>query len=126
MTARPGSGMRWLLFSVSGRMSRKSYAMALAFWALALGVTVSGAVNAEPDSSALALSGLGFLLVAVAGGWSIAVMSIKRLHDAGLPGMIVIGLVVPAASFLVLLVIMLWRPDKGPNRHGPAPDMPGY
>lgn len=107
-------------------MSRKSYAMALAFWTLALGATVSGAVNAEPDSSAMALSGLGFLLVAVAGGWSIAVMSIKRLHDAGLPGMLVIGLVVPAASFLVLLVIMVWRSDKGPNRHGPAPDMPGY
>jgi uncharacterized membrane protein YhaH (DUF805 family) len=126
MALRPVPGMRWLLFSVSGRLSRRTYAWALLLWALTLGITVSAAVNAPDDSTALAVSGLGFILVCLTGAWSIAVMSIKRLHDAGLPGMLVIGLVVPAASFLVLLVIMLWRPDKGPNRHGPASDQPGY
>lgn len=126
MASRPGHGMRWLLFSVSGRLSRRTFALALVFWCLALSVAVSGAVNAPADSTALAVSGLGFLLAAAAAAWSIAVMSIKRLHDAGLPGMLVIGLVVPAASFFILLIIMLWRPEKGPNRHGPASDMPGY
>lgn len=126
MALRPVPGMRWLLFSVSGRLSRRTYAWALLFWTLAAGVTVSAAVNAPDGSTALAMSGLGFILVCLAGAWSIAAMSIKRLHDAGLPGMLVIGLVVPAASFLVLLVIMLWRSDKGPNRHGPEPDQPGY
>jgi uncharacterized membrane protein YhaH (DUF805 family) len=126
MSPRPVSGMRWLLFSVSGRLSRRTYAWALLFWMLTVGIMVSAAVNAPDDSAALAVSGLGFILVSLTGAWSIAVMSIKRLHDAGLPGMLVIGLVVPAASFFVLLLIMLWRSDKGPNRHGPAPDQPGY
>lgn len=126
MAQRPAPDMRWLLFSVSGRLSRRTYAWALLFWTLTLGITVSAAVNAPDDSTPLALAGLGFILVSVTGAWSIAVMSIKRLHDAGLPGMLVIGLVIPAASFLVLLVIMLWRPDKGPNHHGPGPDQPGY
>jgi len=126
MARRPGSGMRWLLFSVSGRLSRRTYAWALLFWSVVMAIPVSAAVSAEPDSSAIAMAGLGFILCFMPATWSMAVMSIKRLHDAGLPGILVAVLVIPAASFFMLLLILLWPSVKGPNKHGPAPDHPGY
>jgi len=126
MARRPGSRMRWLLFSVSGRLSRRAYAWALLFWMVALAVPVSAAVNAAPDSSALTMAGFGIIFSFVPAAWSMAVMSIKRLHDAGLPGILVAVLVIPGASFFMLLVIMLWPSVRGPNKHGPGPDHPGY
>lgn len=126
MARRPGSGMRWLLFSVSGRLSRRTYAWAVLFWIAVMSIPVSAAVRAVPDSSVMTMAGFGIILTFLPAVWSIAVMSIKRLHDAGLPGILVGVLVIPAASFFMLLIIMLWPPVKGPNRHGPAPDQPGY
>jgi len=126
MARRPGSGMRWLLFSVSGRLSRRAYSWAMLFWMAVVSIPISSAVGAEPDSSAMAMAGFGIIFSFLSAAWSIAVMSIKRLHDAGLPGILVGVLVIPAASFLMLLIIMLWPSVKGPNKHGPAPDHPGY
>jgi uncharacterized membrane protein YhaH (DUF805 family) len=126
MARRPGSGMRWLLFSVSGRLSRRAYAWALLFWMAVVSIPISTAVRAEPDSQAITIAGFGIILTFLTAAWSIAVMSIKRLHDAGLPGILVGVLVIPAASFFMLLIIMLWPSVKGPNKHGPVPDQPGY
>lgn len=126
MARRPGSGMRWLLFSVSGRLSRRAYSWAVLFWTVLLAVPVSAAVNAAPDSAAITMAGFGIIFSFVPAAWSMAVMSIKRLHDAGLPGILVAVLVIPGASFFMLLIIMLWPSVKGPNKHGPAPDLPGY
>ena len=126
MAQRPGSGMRWLLFSVSGRLSRRTYVWALLFWSVVMAIPVSAAVSAKPDSGAIAMAGLGFILCFMPATWSMAVMSIKRLHDAGLPGILVAVLVIPGASFFMLLIIMFWPSVKGPNKHGPAPDLPGY
>lgn len=118
--------MRWLLFSVSGRLSRRTYAWAMLFWTAAFAVPVSAAVHAANENTALAIAGLVFLLTFAVACWSIAVMSIKRLHDAGLPGILVLVLVVPAASLLMLIMIMVWPSVQGPNQHGPEPDRPGY
>ncbi|GAB5463720.1 MULTISPECIES: DUF805 domain-containing protein [Hoeflea] len=126
MARRPGSGMRWLLFSVYGRLSRKTYALTMLFWTAVLSIPVSAAVQADPDSGAMAMAGFGFIFSFLLAAWSIAVTSIKRLHDAGLPGILVGVLVIPAASFFMLLIIMLWPSVKGPNKHGPGPDQPGY
>lgn len=126
MAARPGPGMRWLLFSVSGRLSRRTYALALLFWLLVLAVPVTMAVAAGENSSALTVAGFAMIFAALPAAWSIAVMSIKRLHDAGLPGILVVVLVIPAASIFALAIMLFWRSVKGPNRHGPGPDQPGY
>ena len=126
MARRPGTGMRWLLFSVSGRLSRRSYAWAMLFWSVVLAVPVSAAVHAAPDSSAMTTAGFGIIISFLPAAWSIAVMSIKRLHDAGLPTILVAVLVIPAASFFMLLILLFWPSIKGPNGHGPAPDQPGY
>ncbi len=126
MARRPGSGMRWLLFGVSGRLSRRTYAWAMLFWACVLAIPVTAAVRAVPDSSVMTVAGFEIIAAFIPAAWSIAVMTIKRLHDAGLPAILVGVLVIPAASFFMLLVIMLWPSVKGPNRHGPAPDHPGY
>ncbi|MDF1608293.1 DUF805 domain-containing protein [Hoeflea sp. YIM 152468] len=126
MARRPGTGMRWLLFGVSGRLSRRVYAWSLLFWIAVLAIPVSAVVRAVPDSSEMTMAGFAIIFSFVPAAWSIAVMSIKRLHDAGLPGILVGVLVVPAASFFMLLIIMLWPSAKGPNRHGPGPNQPGY
>ena len=126
MARRPGSGMRWLLFSVSGRLSRRAYAWVMLFWLAVMAIPVSAAVHAEPDSPAMTMAGFGIILSFLPAAWSVAVTSIKRLHDAGLSGILVGVLVVPAASFFMLLIIMLWPSVKGPNKHGPGPDQPGY
>jgi len=126
MARRPGSGMRWLLFSVSGRLSRRTYAWAMLFWVFVLAIPVTTSMRAAPDSAAMISAGFFIIAVFVPAAWSIAVMSIKRLHDAGLPGILVGVLVIPAASFLMLLVIMLWPSQERPNRHGPSSDQPGY
>lgn len=126
MARRPGSGMRWLLFGVSGRLSRRAYAWAMLFWMVVVSIPISAAVRAEPDSSAITMAGFGIIFTFLLAAWSIAVMSIKRLHDAGLPGILVGVLVIPAASFFMLLIIMLWPSTIGPNKHGPAADQPGY
>ncbi|OCW58422.1 hypothetical protein AWJ14_13960 [Hoeflea olei] len=118
--------MRWLLFGVSGRVSRPTFALAMAFWTVVMAVPVSAAVRAAPDSTQLTVAGFGILAVFLPAAWSIAVMSIKRLHDAGLPGILAGVLVIPAASLFMLLIIVIWPSVKGPNRHGPAPDRPGY
>lgn len=118
--------MRWLLFSVYGRLSRKTYALTMLFWTAVLSIPVSAAVQADPDSGAMAMAGFGFIFSFLLAAWSIAVTSIKRLHDAGLPAILVGVLVIPAASFFMLLIIMLWPSVKGPNKHGPGPDQPGY
>ncbi|MCY0093224.1 DUF805 domain-containing protein [Hoeflea ulvae] len=118
--------MRWLLFGVSGRLSRRTYALAMLFWACVLAIPVTAAVRAVPDSAAMTLAGFEIIAAFLPASWSVAVMSIKRLHDAGLPAILVAVLVIPAASFLMLLVLLLWPSNKGPNRHGPAPDHPGY
>jgi uncharacterized membrane protein YhaH (DUF805 family) len=126
MARRPGSGMRWLLFGYSGRLSRRAYAWALLFWVVMLAIPISAAANARPDSGGLAMAGFGIILTFLAAIWSIAVMSIKRLHDAGLPGILAAVLLIPGASFFMLLITMLWPSVKGPNKHGPAPDDAGY
>jgi uncharacterized membrane protein YhaH (DUF805 family) len=126
MARRPGSGMRLLLFSISGRLSRRTYAWAMLLWVFVLAIPVTAAVRAVPDTSAMTMAGFGIIFTFLPAAWSIAVMTIKRLHDAGLPAILVAVLLIPAASFFMLLVIMLWPPNKGPNRHGPAPDHPGY
>ncbi len=126
MARRPGSGMRWLLFGVSGRLSRRSYAWAMLFWALVLAIPLSAALRATPNSAAMTMAGFGFILAFLPAVWSIAVMSIKRLRDAGLPAILVGVLIIPAASTFMLLIMMIWPSVKGPNRHGPAPDQPGY
>ncbi|MNU03423.1 hypothetical protein D3C72_2474480 [compost metagenome] len=51
-------------------------------------------------------------------------MSIKRLHDMGLPGILVFVLFVPAVSFVMLFVLCLWPSAPGPNAYGPASDWP--
>jgi uncharacterized membrane protein YhaH (DUF805 family) len=60
MAPRPRPDMRWLLFGVSGRLSRRTYALALLFWAFAFAIPISSAFKAVEDSAALMVSGAGF------------------------------------------------------------------
>jgi uncharacterized membrane protein YhaH (DUF805 family) len=118
--------MRWLLFSVSGRLSRRTYALGMLFWTAVLSIPVSARSRPTRQRGAWFRGGFRFHLSFLLAAWSIAVTSIKRLHDAGLPGILVGVLVIPAASFFMLLIIMLWPSVKGPNKHGPGSDQPGY
>lgn len=118
--------MRWLLFSGSGRLGRRTYILGIAFWAAVLAIPTTFAMRVDEDSAAMALAGFGIILVLLPSAWSVAMLSVKRLHDIGLPSALVLLLVVPGVEFIVLFGLMVWPSERGPNQYGPLPDRPGY
>ena len=118
--------MRWLLFSGSGRIGRRTYILGIAFWAAVLAIPTTLAIRVEQDSAAMSLVGFGIILALLPAAWSVAMLSVKRLHDIGLPSALVLLLVIPGVEFIVFLGLMAWPPARGPNKYGPSPDRPGY
>jgi len=118
--------MRWLLFSGFGRQGRKTYLLGLAFWVAVLCIPVSMATQVEDGSAAQVLVGIGAVLTFLPTAWSIAMMSIKRLHDIGLSGLFVVALVVPGIALVALVGLSAWPSARRPNRFGPHADFPGY
>jgi uncharacterized membrane protein YhaH (DUF805 family) len=69
------------------RLSRKTYALAMLFWTRgAVDPGIGGGQGRPRQRGAMAMAGFGFIWSFLLAAWSIAVTSIKRLHDAGLPG----------------------------------------
>lgn len=117
--------MRWLLFSGSGRICRRTYLLGIAFWMAVLAIPVTTAVNAG-ESTARAVAGFGIILALLPAIASLATLSVKRLHDIGLPSGLVFLLLVPGIAVVVLFGLVVWPSAIGPNRYGPSPDRPGY
>jgi uncharacterized membrane protein YhaH (DUF805 family) len=87
----------------------------------------------------LALGGGYFSLVIEPGGWPLLVylalciapalaLGVRRLHDFGLSGLLLLVLLVPIIGLffgVVLAVVMTFLRDApGPNRYGPDPRVP--
>ena len=98
-------------FSFKGRMRRKDY-IAVYLVIVALVFVISVAQKATTTN----LSLLRLLLIAL-----IVPSSVRRLHDIGYSGWLVIGvLVIPFAS----LVLLLAAGEPGSNAHGMNPKTP--
>jgi len=119
-----GTGYRWLFFSPSGRIGRQAYVMSLLMWSMLLFAAIRLTLAFENTSKAgLLLAALALVIVSVATFVSYIMLSVKRLHDMGFPGLFVLLLFVPVVSFVALIVFLFW-PSAPPNDFGEYPNRP--
>ncbi|MDO6965175.1 DUF805 domain-containing protein [Rhizobium alvei] len=116
--------MIWLLFSPSGRLSRRTYGLALCLWFALQGIVISQMFANEGEQTALALWTLA--LVGIILGWILSslMLTVKRMHDLGLPGYWALLLALPVIG-LVTMIALIFMPSDGPNHYGLFPDAPG-
>ena len=113
--------IQWVLFGFRGRIGRKS------FWLAALGmILIQAAIFAQligiPEGSPQeAVWALLLLASWFATTWAVVALSVKRLHDIGLPGFLAVLLLIPAVSFIAFAVIAFWPSTQETNEHGPPP-----
>ena len=110
--------LSWLFFSPSGRVSRLPYCLGWLFWAAASGFVLSRVLAHQGDDIALALWTLILVVTALVSTASIALMTIKRLHDTGYPGHLAICLFIPVLSPVLFLALCLWPGTEGENEYG--------
>ena len=99
--------MLTLFFSPVGVTGRQEFTLGWLFFVCLELAGLFGVSNA-PDGSAVAAFWIAALTVAsVVSTFSIMVMGIKRLRDAGQPVFFVLALLVPGISILLLLALTL-------------------
>lgn len=116
--------MGWLFFSPSGRLSRKPFALGWLFWIMLMSIPVVQMVHYEGNQTAAGLFFILFAGIAIAATISSVMLTIKRLHDMGVPAALCICLFIPAISFIALIAFCLWPGKNGPNEFGSLPNRP--
>lgn len=119
----------------TGRARRKEWWSFLLFYillivlAVAIGMGIDGAMgnlgqqaSGSPKVpvatiSIVGLTYLGTLLPYLA-------ITVRRLHDIGLSGWLILVSFIPYVGAIALLVMMFIPTQFGPNKHGPAPKAP--
>jgi uncharacterized membrane protein YhaH (DUF805 family) len=115
----------WFFFSPSGRLSRGPYALGILFW-FALQFAAIGQLFAGQrlhSDGILILGFLAMLVVALLSVISMVMLTIKRVHDIGHPGLIAFLIFVPVVSFFALLFFLLF-PSGPPNDYGSYANRP--
>lgn len=115
----------WFFFSPSGRLSRGPYALGILFW-FALQFAAIGQMFAGDRLNADGLLILGFvvlIVVALSSVLSMVMLTIKRVHDIGHPGLLAFLIFVPVVSFFALGFFLLF-PSGPPNDYGTYPNQP--
>lgn len=110
--------MSWLFFSPSGRVSRLPYFLGWLFWAAISGLVLTRVFAHQGSDIAQALWTLILVITALVSTASIALMTIKRLHDIGYPGHLAICLFIPVLSPVLFLALCLWPGTEGSNDYG--------
>ncbi|MDO9417774.1 DUF805 domain-containing protein [Pararhizobium sp.] len=116
--------MAWLFFSPSGRLGRKPYALAWLFWLLLVSLPIVVIVRYEDNQAVAGLAVLFFFAVGIASTVSSVMLTIKRLHDMGVPGPITICLFIPAICFIALIAFCVWPSQTEPNEYGRLTNWP--
>lgn len=117
----PRPGVRWALFAFHGRIARLSFILGQLFMLSLLAIVVARILAVQGDEGATAFWGLMFILLGAASVWSSFALTVKRLHDLGLPGALALIMFVPTVNlfFVGALMILPSRPET--NEHGPPP-----
>lgn len=120
-----------LLFSFEGRIRRSHWwAARLSLGGVVLvlalvGMAVVRMVGPHPDALNAALLGLAVLILAPLVLWIDLALCVKRLHDLGWTGWLVLAIFVPYLGGLFSLIcmgIMDGNPER--NQFGPSPKFP--
>ncbi|WP_275788068.1 DUF805 domain-containing protein [Pararhizobium gei] len=110
--------MTWLLFSPSGRLGRMPYFLGWLFWVAVGGMLLAQMFASEGDDVQLGLWTLALVVSGLVSTLSIIMLTIKRLHDIGYPGPIVVCLFIPVMSPVVFIALCLWPGQSAPNSYG--------
>ena len=113
----------WLLFSPSGRVSRQPYVMSILLWMALQGLAASRMLASEDHDAGLILSTLALVIVSVATFVSLIMLSIKRVHDMGFPGIFAFLLFIPVVSLFAAIAFFFW-PSAPPNDFGEFSNRP--
>jgi len=109
----------WFFFSPSGRLSRGPYALGILFW-FSLQFASIGQLFAGQRLHSDGILILGFLalvIIALLSVVSMVMLTIKRVHDIGHPGLLAFLIFVPVVSFFALVFFLLF-PSGPPNDYG--------
>lgn len=109
----------WILFSLRGRLSLGLVWIAAALCAIiVIGLFLLGAVLSNVHPFLLTIGLLGFLVMV----WSPIAIGVKRFHDIGWPGWLILPGLVPVLGHVFLFfTIGMLRGNRGPNRYGLDP-----
>jgi uncharacterized membrane protein YhaH (DUF805 family) len=118
---RPVLSLKWLFFGFRGRIARKSFALAVLLQLTLLTLLVHQAVQAGDDEGRQVLVGFAIMAFGLFLVWSIAALSIKRLHDLNHPAALIALLFVPMINWAIFLYLMLKPSYPDANDHGPPP-----
>jgi uncharacterized membrane protein YhaH (DUF805 family) len=107
----------WLLFGPSGRIGRQPYIMSILLWFALQAAAIALMFALEHNDAGLVASTFALVIISFGSFISFIMLSIKRLHDMGYPGLWVLLLFVPVASFVALIAFLIW-PSAPPNQFG--------
>lgn len=123
--------VKWALFGFDGRIGRKTFALgalllllvqaALFAYAAQYAGPETGPGQVRLDGADAFLVGLALLASWGLSAWAILALSVKRLHDLGLPGILAGLLLIPAISFFVFLFMAFAPSRPETNEHGAPP-----
>lgn len=125
MSAGTQYTLKWLFFGVSGRIRRKTYMLAAAFFVAVYTYLVVQIVRTPEDSAQMGLWGLIFLAVLLVSAWSSVALAVKRLHDLGYSGFVAIAMFIPMVSFLFFVALCAFPGQIGANQYGESPIVSG-
>jgi uncharacterized membrane protein YhaH (DUF805 family) len=116
--------MQWLFFSPSGRISRQPYILGWLFWVVIMSFALVRVLANENEQGALMLWTILTLIAGVAATASTFLLTIKRLHDIGQPGIYALGLFLPVISPLMFFALCVWPGNATPNTYGAVTNQP--
>jgi uncharacterized membrane protein YhaH (DUF805 family) len=102
----------WLFFNLSGRATRKKFALFALFYIPATLVIFGLSVSVDP---AVYISIVALYIVVFIPMFEV---SVKRFHDINLSGWHTLLGLVPYVNILVVLILLNWPGTKGKNRFG--------
>lgn len=113
--------LKWLFLGFSGRIARKSFALAVLLQLTLLTLLIYQAIQAGDDEGRQVLVGFAIMAFGLFLVWSIAALSAKRLHDLNHPAALIALLFVPMVNWAIFLYLMLKPSHPEANEHGPPP-----
>ena len=117
------SPVLWLLVSLKGRVSRKTYWLAYLLIICVQSALLAQLVGGETASFHRLAASIGPAIL-LATLYSSLAVSVKRLHDVGYGGFLALALFVPFVNLAFTIWLGLLPGNAGPNQFGAAPDIP--
>lgn len=128
----PGQGTQthnvlWALFKFNGRMNREEYwwanAVLLGISLVAFRLLFAGSVELSSDGEILLPDSMTapFFMIMMASLYVTFAISVKRLHDLGLPGIVACVFLFPGVGLVAFMLLGLVKGKNEPNKYGMVP-----